>query len=46
MDLIKIVNTARRTEDNISLRTFVDGVSGRGVPLIAINQGVEVSFLD
>jgi pentafunctional AROM polypeptide len=42
VDFIKIVNTARRSEDNITLRAFVDQTATRGIPLIAINDGTEV----
>lgn len=46
VDLIKIVNTARRSEDNIALRSFVDQMSSRGIPLIAINEGSEVRLIN
>lgn len=42
VDIIEIINTARRPEDNISLRTFREQVANRGIPLIAFNMGPEV----
>lgn len=45
VDMIEIINTARMSEDNITLRTFVDQVAHRGTPLIAFNMGPEVCLL-
>lgn len=45
VDIIEIINTARITEDNISLRTFVDQVAARGIPLVTFNMGPEVRLL-
>jgi len=45
IDIIEIINTARSCEDNIVLRTFVEQVVDRGIPLAAFNMGPEVSSL-
>ena len=45
VDIVKLVNTAKRFEDNLSLRTFTDQVASRGVPLLAFNMGPEVRYL-
>lgn len=40
-DIVKIANTAKSFEDNMTLRQFV-GTVERGTPLLAINMGPEV----
>ncbi|KAF8329154.1 type I 3-dehydroquinase-domain-containing protein [Cantharellus anzutake] len=41
VSVVKIVNTAKRLEDNLSLRTFVESVLTKPVPILAINMGPE-----
>ncbi len=42
VSIVKIVNTAKRFEDNLSLKLFAENMLTRPVPLLAINMGPEV----